>query len=311
MEFAYFRFAYFRFAYFGSFQYISKEITRIFPVLPNKRVPTLNSAARWELAIAIPHFGCCWFGLVCTMAAVVPTAEDILTRGLLTAGFSQDRLDGRRAETKEERFVANYGVTATTVRTVLVDLATAAIAAARIDNPNLGHLLMTLHWLKNALSQSVMAGLFDLDEKTVRKWVWIYVCAIQALKGQKIIWPWDTVHSDTIIIVSVDGVHCRIREPREQPDARWYSHKFHKPGVAYELGISMEESRLVWIKGPYFAATHDVTILRQPNGLKAKMENNHPGERLLTDRGYSGEPLLCAVRNRFDTPDVTEFKRRG
>jgi hypothetical protein len=241
----------------------------------------------------------------------IPPVDTILTLGLLQVGFTQRRLDRTVEKTKQDRFVAAFGVSPLTVHALLHDLATTAVVAARIHNPKLLHLSMALYWLKNNMTHSTMAGIFDCDEKTVRKYVWLYVTAIQAMKQEKIIWPWDTNPTDTIIMLSVDGVHCRIQEPRQFPDGRWYSHKFHKAALAYELGISMEESRLVWIKGPYKAATHDVTILRRPNGLKEKMETNHPGKRILADRGYSGEPALCAMRNRFDTVEVRDFKRRG
>jgi hypothetical protein len=44
----------------------------------------------------------------------------------------------------------------------------------------------------------------------------------------------------TVFIISVDGVHCRINEPKHPTlsrDKRYYSHKFNQAAVNYELGI--------------------------------------------------------------------------
>jgi hypothetical protein len=34
-----------------------------------------------------------------------------------------------------------------------------------------------------------------------------------------------------VFIISVNGVHCLINEPCKKPSAKWYSHKFNKPGL--------------------------------------------------------------------------------
>ena len=36
--------------------------------------------------------------------------------------------------------------------------------------------------------------------------------------------------------------------------------KFNKAGVNYELGISISESRLVWMNGPFKAGTNDAMV---------------------------------------------------
>jgi hypothetical protein len=56
--------------------------------------------------------------------------------------------------------------------------------------------------------------------------------------------------NDDIFILLVDGVDCSITEPRKIPSAKWYSHKFNGPGLSYELGISIYDNYLVWIRGP-------------------------------------------------------------
>lgn len=43
------------------------------------------------------------------------------------------------------------------------------------------HLLMALHFLKSYGIQTQLASIFSVDEKTYRKWTWIYVNAISKL----------------------------------------------------------------------------------------------------------------------------------
>jgi hypothetical protein len=185
---------------------------------------------------------------------------------------------------------------------------------------------MSLNWMKSYSPETVIAATFEVDEKTLRYWAQTYTLKIQALKDEKVsprvccfgsglfdyfsafpsFYQVTWVVGDKTFVVSVDGVHCRINEPRKQPSATWYSHKFHSPALAYEIGLSIYTSEIIWVNGPFPAATHDLTIFRAPNGLLSQIPL---GNRAIGDRGYSGEPL-CSVRSRFDTPEVREFKRR-
>jgi DDE superfamily endonuclease len=108
-------------------------------------------------------------------------------------------------------------------------------------------------------------------------------------------------------LLSVDGTHCRVREPRSIPDKDWYLHKYHKPGVAYEIGIHLFESKVVWMNGPFKAGETDCVIFQKPDGLKSKIQGNN---LLIGDKGYSGEPTV-STPNRFDTEQVKNFKKRA
>jgi DDE superfamily endonuclease len=109
-------------------------------------------------------------------------------------------------------------------------------------------------------------------------------------------------------ILSVDGTHCRIKEPRAVPDKHWYSHKFHKPGVAYELGVNLFENKLVWMSGPYKAGDTDIVIFRKPDGLKSKLDSVN--QMAIGDKGYAGD-LAVSTPSAFDCDDVNIFKRRA
>lgn len=108
-------------------------------------------------------------------------------------------------------------------------------------------------------------------------------------------------------LLSVDGVHFCIHEPRCKPRARWSSFKFESAGLAYEIALSTFESKIVWISGPYESVAHDKEIYLQ--NLKTKI----PPGKVIADRGYSGpEPgtKTLSIRNDLNSPKLRKFKRR-
>lgn len=109
-------------------------------------------------------------------------------------------------------------------------------------------------------------------------------------------------------MLSVDGVHCRVQEPRTTPSAGWYSSKFNKAGLAYEIGVSVYHDKIVWVNGPFPAGQNDLRIFRKENGLMSKIPDGHRG---IGDEGYVGEPGKAATRNEFDPPEVKDLKRRA
>ena len=52
----------------------------------------------------------------------------------------------------------------------------------------------------------------------------------------------------TIFGWTVDGVHFRTQEDQKNPNAKVYSHKFSGPNIAYKIGISIYEDRMLWIR---------------------------------------------------------------
>ena len=50
--------------------------------------------------------------------------------------------------------------------------------------------------------------------------------------------------------MSIDGTNFRIYEPSPF-SPKWFSHKFHGPGLRYEVGIAIRTGWIVWINGPY------------------------------------------------------------
>jgi len=118
-----------------------------------------------------------------------------------------------------------------------------------------------------------------------------------------------TSRSDQLeyFILSVDGVHCRIHEPRTTPSSGWYSKKFNKAGLTYELGVAIYHSKIVWINGPFPAGQNDMKVFRKPDGLMSKI----PADcRAIGDEGYRGEPSKVSTRNQFSSDEFKHFTNR-
>ena len=72
-------------------------------------------------------------------------------------------------------------------------------------------------------------------------------------------------------------------------DPKNFSHKHHSAGFNAEVGISVKESRCVWINGPGPAGRDvDLVLFRKPGGLKEKLLSI--GKKGIADGGYAGEP---------------------
>jgi hypothetical protein len=84
----------------------------------------------------------------------------------------------------------------------------------------------------------------------------------------------------------VDGIDFRIQEQRKNGfNKNWYSHKYRKAGIRYEVATSINTGHIVWIHGPFPAGScKDKTIYRI--GLKPHLL---PGEKVWADDGYRGD----------------------
>jgi hypothetical protein len=229
--------------------------------------------------------------------------DDILSLGLTLVGFSAFRQQVSYAK-NIRRFRAFYGVSPRALKALYADLFNL------IPDIDATVFFTTINWLKLYDTEHVLSGRWGLNEETIRLRIRDYVARIQDLKEIKV--QWGEFDNDEVFIISVDGVHCRIQEVRKDPGAKWYSHKFHAAAVGYELGIAIRSNRLVWIKGPFPASNHDVTVFRSPdapeNGLKSMIPD---GKRAVGDSGYRGEPAKIAVTRDGDSGEVkASFKAR-
>lgn len=87
--------------------------------------------------------------------------------------------------------------------------------------------------------------------------------------------------------VLIDGTDCPVGEPRPL-DPSFYSQKFKRAGVRYELAMCIATGNIVWANGSYKCGSYtDFAIFRKK--LESRMES---GGKILADSGYLDPPVL-------------------
>jgi len=200
----------------------------------------------------------------------------------------------------------------TTAAEIYHDLQTTNIERAQIDGSKLElrYFLMAFFYLWKYPTETDMEARFDYSAYWAREKTWGMIEKIRALKDDKIRWDED-LSKDDIWVLSVDGIHCWIKEPKHpvwSQDRKYYSHKYGKAGLMYELGICLSTNRLLWMRGPFPAGTSDTTVARK-EGLVAKLRRL--GGKAIGDRGYNGQPNEISTPNAHDNKGVQLFKRRA
>ena len=171
-------------------------------------------------------------------------------------------------------------------------------------------------------------------KKTFWKWVWIFLQEISYLqeevvsakKSKKMLLPSSlpfrflmalffycfTFEKCKIILanrykgdigndclLSVDCADKRMREMwpyiKKMSDIL-YSHKFHGPGLRYEIGIGIISGDICWVNGPFLCGKEqDYDIFSSMRGLMGELD---VGERIEADDGYrEGDPFFVKTRS--------------
>lgn len=118
------------------------------------------------------------------MVFIHVTATQFLKLGLEDlVGFDHRKVAKKRIL---RRWHAYFGASPETCATIFEDLQTTAIGEAHVEEPCVIEFLVAFYWLKSNASEEQVAGLFKMDERTVRKWKWFYIKKIVALKEQKV-----------------------------------------------------------------------------------------------------------------------------
>ena len=112
--------------------------------------------------------------------------EIVLTVGLNFAGFPPHRSANHNDATKLSHFQGAFGADPMSCCKMFYDIQALDIGLATIQNPKLDHFFVALSFLKTYQTEAKSAGTTGLHEDTVRKWVWKYCIAIQALKQYKV-----------------------------------------------------------------------------------------------------------------------------
>ena len=221
---------------------------------------------------------------------------------LQLAGYNNNNRGGETSKRLKDFCYASTK----TLEDLYRDIQNPELGEFQIKNPNPVDLIHTLYFLKKYPTAHEFSGRSGAGtEKTVLNKAWRYIRAFQALKERKIQWIFDNAKYDKYFILSVDGVHCRIHKPRTQPSSGWYSKKFNKAGLVYELGVSIYHNKIVWINGPFPAGQNDMKVFR-----KGLMEKIPAGRRAIGDEGYRGEPSKVSTKNTFNSDNLKQFEGR-
>ena len=173
----------------------------------------------------------------------------------------------------------------------------AQIVMLKIDVPVIDtYYLLALHFLKNYDPESVMSTTFNLDEKTVRKWVHFYVQIISQLRVISFQNRHENAPRARSLFLSVDGIDCPFKEPRRPVDPSYCSHKLKRSALRYEVGVALYSPSICWVAGGVPAGTYtDIKIARVDGGLVEHLQSVN--EHGMADNGYDGEQaFLTPIR---------------
>ena len=87
----------------------------------------------------------------------------------------------------------------------------------------------------------------------------------------------------------------------------YFDRKGGKAGVTYEIALHLWENRVVWISGPFPAATGDKVIFNKENGLNDQIPD---GMKAIADKLFTGCDKI-SIHNSLDTEEVRVFKSRA
>jgi len=240
-----------------------------------------------------------------------PDAEFFLHLGLDIAGFTSHRTTSH--VTNLQHYRSEYGSSPKVHVAIFRDM-----KKLKEDSPpestkgihedaDPKHFLWACHWLKNYPKLVQMAAKYKQTEVTCSKWAWYYVEKLHEQFPLKIFWRWrvNPDNADEVFIASVDGVHCRIKEPGGF-DSRYNSHKVGKACLNYEVACAIREPKIVHFCGPTFQQ-NDGTVSQRPDGIQSKVP---AGKKIVTDKLYNGYGSCFVTPNPRDPKPLRKFKDR-
>jgi hypothetical protein len=171
------------------------------------------------------------------------TSGQMMYLGLRLLRYQSRRL--KRCKTTvnyKKRFKSHYGISPCTAAWIYSNMQSTEIKEARLrgSESDLKCFFMALHYLRKYPTEEDIVAIFDYCAFWARQKIWGTIKKIRALKAEKTVWPNDYAQ-DEIWVIAVDGVHSLINKPSHptwSQDRRYYSHKFNKAGLDYELGTS-------------------------------------------------------------------------
>jgi len=151
----------------------------------------------------------------------------------------------------------------------------------------------------------------NMDFQKMASDTWWWVQRIAALRHQVIVFPTEEAWGGTALILSIDGTHMSINEPRHPDywvDTSYFSHKHGTAGFNVQVVLKIYEPECVNTfisKG----GQNDMGNLNA-SGVLDMIPN---GKRIVCDGGYEvKEDKLDKLSgyNQFDDDAVKEFKAR-
>ena len=227
------------------------------------------------------------------------TLDKVLKLGLLCVNYIIRNQEQVSAAKKLKKFRSHFGVGPAAVVAFIKDLPT-----QEGNNFLLHDFFMALSFAKSYNTREVHGDNWNMCADKVKKNVERYFKKLQSMKNKKIYI--GGFKDDTEYVYTIDGVHMSTRENRINPTSKVYSHKFNGPGITYEVGIAIWESRLLWIKGPFVASTHDAKMCRSDGGVN---DEKLQGKRGVGDSAYKKIPSMT-VHREGHSKEMTNFINR-
>lgn len=111
------------------------------------------------------------------------------------------------------------------------------------------YLLFALLLLKLYGTEELIAVVSGVDNKTFRKWSWIFINLL-AFELDVINFEsrFEGAFPNAWCFVSLDATDCPIQEPSPF-SSKWFSHKLNGAGVKYEIGVNIQTGLIVWVFG--------------------------------------------------------------
>ena len=239
------------------------------------------------------------------------SARDFLKLGLETANYP--KWESYKESTLLGRFKKHFYVTPQTCADAWEMMRNFPVGnESRLEeDARPVHLLLACRFLFTYGTEDELASFFGAKHrlrapKSVAKWCKIYVRKLAGLLEKKMGTLEENDHG-LIFLMTIDGTHCPIEEPRPF-NTKWSSHKFgKKAAVNYELGVSLYEPKLIWCYGP--TAPGEMTDLMV---FREKLKWELPaGKRVIADGIYKAETQHISTKNDLDTKELRQFKDRA